>query len=236
MQRRMPYVLKLPQTIAGPLPLIYLLHGWGGDEKQYLSINKSLATALQLMILQPTMEAEGGWMDSPLLPDRQYFTMLSELLPAAEQAIVAQRIQIQSRGVTGYSLGGQAALRLAAQHPERFRVVGSVSGIVDISRHRGRWGLDVMLGDDLELYKRQSVLYHLPLRLARIQKTLPLRIILETGPDDFAFAENQDLARALRRAHVQFDSDFSHRGKHSLKFFEEALPGHLRRLKQHLKS
>lgn len=234
MKRRMPYVVKLPQTLSGPVPLVYLLHGWGGDEKQYLSINRSLATDLSLILLQPTMEADGGWMDSPHHPDRQYFRMLTELLGAAETTLSAKNVKIIKRAVTGYSLGGQAALRLAAMHPEYFAVAGSVSGIVDVSRHRGRWGLDSMLGDDPLIYKKLSVLYHLPARMARIQDAVPLRIILETGPDDFAFEENQELARSFRRNHVLFESHFNHSGRHSLKFFEQVLPGHLSRLRKSL--
>ena len=231
MGKVMPYIVKLPRGRfkRGPFPSVYLLHGWQGDENQMLRVNVGLATKHRLILVQPSMEGEGGWFDSTRDPRRKYISMLlDEIVPAVEAKFPVIRERAR-RAVTGFSMGGQGALRAVIRRPDLFAVVGATSGIFDLTRHGGAYGMKAMLGPptNFRAYRRLSVAYGLDHRLPGIQRRMPLRIFLEFPTEDLAFEDSRILAARLRALGVRFDADLNHPGKHSREYYATRIDGHL---------
>lgn len=231
MGRTLPYIVKLPRASYKRrlYPVVYLLHGWQGDENQMLKVNSGLATRHQMVLVQPTMEGEGGWFDSPRDPRRQYVTMLlDEIVPAAEDRFPVRRDRLH-RAITGFSMGGQGALRAAIRRPDLFAVVGATSGIMDLTRHQGAYGMKDMLGppERLDIYRSYSVVYGLAHLIPGIQRRMAFRIFLECPDGDIALMDNLLLAQRLRRLGVRFHGDLDHPGVHSRQYYGTRIDGHL---------
>jgi S-formylglutathione hydrolase FrmB len=136
-QRTSTQIGMAGRTVAGPPPVLYLLHGLSDDDTIWLrrtSIERYVAP-LGLAVVMPqvhrsfyTDEAYGG----------RYWTFLSEELPA----LVADLFRVSDRRedtfVAGLSMGGYGALKWALRQPERFAAAASLSGAVDVAGLRTR--------------------------------------------------------------------------------------------------
>jgi S-formylglutathione hydrolase FrmB len=136
-QRTSTQIGMAGRTVAGPPPVLYLLHGLSDDDTIWLrrtSIERYVAP-LGLAVVMPqvhrsfyTDEAYGG----------RYWTFLSEELPA----LVADLFRVSDRRedtfVAGLSMGGYGALKWALRQPERFAAAASLSGAVNVAGLRSR--------------------------------------------------------------------------------------------------
>jgi S-formylglutathione hydrolase FrmB len=132
-QRTSTQIGMAGRTVAGPPPVLYLLHGLSDDDTIWLrrtSIERYVAP-LGLAVVMPqvhrsfyTDEAYGG----------RYWTFLSEELPA----LVADLFRVSDRRedtfVAGLSMGGYGALKWALRRPDRFAAAASLSGALDLHR------------------------------------------------------------------------------------------------------
>ena len=115
---------------AAQYPVLYLLHGLGGNE-QGMAVSGEW-TALQDLrrdrkVGDFLVVAPDGW-DTFYITSRDGKTLyndffLHEFMPLIERAYRV-RTGRAARGITGFSMGGYGALRIAFAHPELF---GSVS-------------------------------------------------------------------------------------------------------------
>jgi enterochelin esterase-like enzyme len=156
------------------LPVIYLLHGGGGNQTEWPSLD--LASAADALI------ASGTPPFLVVMPGGDYVTGLSyedfvlrDLLPDIACRYRA-RTDSGGRTIGGLSLGGYWALRTALDHPRLFAVVGGHSPVVD------RGSTD----DPLALASRAS---------AQDQLT----VILDAGSDDSLAFGTQLMARILQQ-------------------------------------
>src|SRR5207248_1719704 len=93
----------------------------------------------------------------PRLTNEQH--LLKNVVP-----FMHQRWQLGPRsvGVTGISMGGQGALRLAFKHPQQFPVVAGISSAIDYHERYGRGeALDAMY-DSKEQCRQDTALLHIP--------------------------------------------------------------------------
>lgn len=115
-------------------PVLYLLHGLGGNE-QSMAVDGEW-TALQdlrssHMVGEFLVVAPDGW-DTFYVNSRDGKTpysdfLVRELIPYVERTYRV-RAERSARGITGFSMGGYGALRMAFAHPELFGSVSSHSG------------------------------------------------------------------------------------------------------------
>jgi len=115
-------------------PVLYLLHGLGGNE-QSIALDGEW-TGLQDLRRQNkvgefVVVAPDGW-DSFYINSRDGKTpyndfLIREFIPYIERAYRIRATR-HARGITGFSMGGYGALRLAFAHPELFGSVSSHSG------------------------------------------------------------------------------------------------------------
>lgn len=114
-----------------PPPVLYLLHGLSDDDTTWLrrtSIERYVADR-GLAVVMPavqrsfyTDEACGG----------QYWTFLSEELPALVDSFFRVSARPEQTFVAGLSMGGYGAFKWALRHPDRFAAAASMSGAVDL--------------------------------------------------------------------------------------------------------
>jgi S-formylglutathione hydrolase FrmB len=115
-------------------PVLYLLHGYGGNYQQWMVYShiKEYAASLPVVVVMPDAEAS-YYVNSLTVPRDRFEDYLTEDLPALLQAKYA--IDPRRQAIAGASMGGYGALVLALKHPHRFFFAGDISGAIDIPRH-----------------------------------------------------------------------------------------------------
>ncbi len=136
--RDMPYVIYLPDGYQGGrqhYPVLYLLHGAGGDEKSWSDrghIREKADRLIAAGAIPPAIIVMPGcpacwWVDGA--KDKAETAFWSDLVP-----IIDMRYRtIDSRGgrlVAGLSAGGYGAVRFALRYPDRIAAAAALSPAV----------------------------------------------------------------------------------------------------------
>jgi enterochelin esterase-like enzyme len=117
-------------------PVLYLLHGGGGDQGEWVTFGRVQTIADRafiddernaLIIVIPDGTADAGWFDAY---DERYLNeryVLRYVVPYIDRHFrtIADR---RGRVIDGLSNGGYGALHLAAKAPDMFAAAGSMSG------------------------------------------------------------------------------------------------------------
>ena len=127
-----PATVYLPacyNQAAGPLPVIYLLHGGNSDDSQWPDLNvQAEADALIAGGAAPFLVVMPGGVYNTYGVGYDDF-VLSDLLPDTEHLFNVSR-QGAGRAIGGVSLGGYWALKLAFDHPDQFAAVEGNSPVI----------------------------------------------------------------------------------------------------------
>ena len=159
-------LVLLPPSYAARLekryPVLYFLHDGYGDARTLL--RRGVAAALhermadgrlpEFLVVAPG--AEGSWFSDFADGSRQYEKFLAVDLPREIAARYRVRDEASSRGITGISMGGYGAFKIALKHPGLYGAVSSLSGALipfepeDIARYNwfARWTLRRVFGGD----------------------------------------------------------------------------------------
>ncbi|MHC5019641.1 MAG: alpha/beta hydrolase, partial [Planctomycetota bacterium] len=125
------------------LPVIYLLHGYGGNEHIWFSSGRAHETADRLMaggdipraILVTTWGGRYFYVNSPV---GRWSDFVSDELPRWVEARYPARTDRGGRLLVGNSMGGWGALYNGLTRPERFAAIAALSGILDTSDWSGK--------------------------------------------------------------------------------------------------
>ena len=140
-------------------PVLYLLHGAGGDERTWVErqrANVILDNLIAdgrlepLLVVMPygytTRLAEGQRRRGPAdyKTDMEEFTVdfINDLIPQVESRyrVVADRAH---RAIAGLSMGGGQSLAIGLSHPELFTAVAAFSSAMQIANNRDWGGIDM---------------------------------------------------------------------------------------------
>lgn len=138
LKRQMPVLVYVPEgygTSSKRYPVLYLLHGAGGDENAWCERGGLKARADDMIrrgIIPPALIVMPGcptcwWVDGAV--DKAETAFWSDLVPAITRryrTIEARR----GRVIAGLSAGGYGAMRYALRYPERFAAVAAFSPAV----------------------------------------------------------------------------------------------------------
>ncbi|WP_435923470.1 alpha/beta hydrolase [Paenibacillus sp. DYY-L-2] len=115
----------------GKLPVLYLLHGLGGDHTEWtrLSSVERYAEEKGIALVLPRAD-RSYYMD--MKQGAAYYTYLSEELPAIVKSLFPVSDRREDTFIAGLSMGGYGAFKLALRQPERFAAAASLSGSLDI--------------------------------------------------------------------------------------------------------
>src|SRR5690606_13654335 len=144
-------VVVLPDSYSrqDSLPVIYLLHGFGGNYKNWVDrapTVKELADAFSMIIICLDGGKDSWYWDSPEDPTYRYETFfIQELIPWVDTHYKSRRSR-SGRAITGLSMGGQGALYLSFRHQDLFGAAGSTAGGVDIRPFPKKWNMARHLG------------------------------------------------------------------------------------------
>lgn len=207
---------------AQACPVIYLLHGYGGEAKSWITIKPELpriADEKGIIFVCPDGKNSWYW-DSPLNPAYRYETFVSsELVEYTDRhyRTVASR---QGRAITGLSMGGHGALWNAFRHKDVFGAAGSTSGGVDIRPFPQNWEMSRQLGEFAANKKRWDE-HTVINQIDKIQNG-DLAIIFDCGESDFFLEVNKDLHKRLLGRSI--DHDFITRpGVHNSAYWNNSI-------------
>lgn len=108
-------------------PTLYLLHGYSGDDADYLHFSSIVryADAARVAVVMPA--AYNGFYANPTHGPR-YWTYVSEELPRVCQSLLPLSTARGDNFVAGLSMGGYGAMKMGIMKPEAFAAVLCMSG------------------------------------------------------------------------------------------------------------
>jgi S-formylglutathione hydrolase FrmB len=130
--RTLPYLASAVGAPGPGAPVVYLLHGHGGSEWDWLSAGRARETALGLVeagVLPPlhlvTPGVGNSWyVDGPEPHGPVATVLLDEVMPTVERALA---VDPEQRAIVGLSMGGFGALHLGLRDPGQWRFIGALS-------------------------------------------------------------------------------------------------------------
>ena len=205
------------------LPVLYLLHGFGGDHRSWLKVKSDLpewADRLGLIIVCPNGERT-WYLDSPVDSTVRMETYINkELIPYIDNhyATIASR---DGRAIAGLSMGGHGSLHLAMRNPDVFSTVCSTSGSVNLLKKTFTYKYrELILGNEQENHVNWS--QHSIMTLAGSISPGKLNMWIDCGTEDEWLEENRKLHGILLDRNVPHD--YSERpGAHDAAYWNNSI-------------
>ena len=235
-KKMLAIILPADYTPEKRYPVLYLLHGAGGD---YLNWHKEdaklyeLSRKYEMIIVTPDVET--SWLaDSQIKPKSQYESyIIKELIPFIDTEYPTIPTY-RGRGIAGLSMGGHGAMVLVSKYPDIFGVASSMSGVLDIRMIPDTAGKKTIFGDPLdypEVWNNNSAVYLADnLKKARRRP----RLMFDVGLSDYVYDANLKYHTTLKKLNI--DHIFKvYPGNHNWDYWKARLPEHLEFHAQNLK-
>lgn len=206
-----------------PLPVVYLLHGYGGWYANWLlrvPELKDYADQYRMMIVCPDGGYGSWYINSPVDSNSKFETYIGEEVPAYIDAHYSTIKNRKGRAITGLSMGGHGGLFLGFRHIDAFGACGSMSGGVYLRPFPKNWELAKRLGDTLHHaanWENYSVLNVIDNKPAQ-----PLAVIIDCGTADFFFAVNEALHQKMLTLKIPHDY-ITRPGAHDWNYWRNAV-------------
>lgn len=227
MRKSIPCIIVTPDnyTLQGkPYPVLYLLHGHGGNYSGWLSEAPQLrlhADTYQMLIVCPDGGYDSWYLDSPVDSTVRYDTHISQEVVQYVDYYYHTRRDRSGRAISGLSMGGHGAVSLAIKHLDVFGAAGSMAGGLDLrSWRKNDWDLKGVLGDPDSHW--QNWIDHSAVSLiSRLGKT-ELSLLIDCGVGDFFLPANREMNRLLLEAKIPHD--YTERpGEHNREYWGSAV-------------
>jgi putative tributyrin esterase len=239
LKRDMPYRVFLPTTIAAgrKLPVVYLLHGGGGNFRDWSNNSDVSRYAQQGMILVMPEGYSSYYTNAALHPADKYQNyLINDLISDVERRFPAAGSR-EGRAIVGVSMGGFAAVKLALSRPDLFAFAGALSPAIDVPSRRFTW-------------RRASQSWHFrtvfgPQRSATRKASDPFLLVrssdpavtpylyLTAGEREPLLEPNQRFASILHARHFQYEFH-TRPGGHDWGEWDSQIPGCFESLLTHI--
>ena len=209
MKRRMTIYTPAGYDKGGKYPVLYLLHGAGGDENAWSELGRAaqildnlIATgkAKPMIVVMPngntdTQAAPGEWSRGMYQPsfmrsvDQKPVATMDESFPDIIKYVESHyRVakDKKHRAICGLSMGGYHSFATSKRYPDTFNYIGLFSAAV-------RMGGD----QQQSTYEALSTNKEVQQQLARLFAAKPALYWIGIGKTDFLFQQNSDLRRYL---------------------------------------
>lgn len=224
MHRDIPAVIVVPDSYAKSTeayPVVYLLHGFGGNQSTWPSITPlgELADRYNLIFVCP--DGKDSWyFDIPADPNYRYETFVSkEAVQFTDQAYRTIKAR-EGRAITGLSMGGHGAMYLALRHKDVFGAAGSTSGGLDIRPFPNNWNISQHIGT-IEAHPEEWEARTVINNIADL-KNGELALIIDCGLKDFFLQVNRNFHEALIKQGI--DHDYIERpGMHNATYWKNSI-------------
>ncbi|MBC8042063.1 MAG: esterase family protein [Rhizobacter sp.] len=252
LSRTKSFVVILPAgySEAYRYPVLYLLHGFGGDHTNWTTLTKISTYAEKHSIIIVMPDGENSWYVNSATDAKQRFEdYLITDLPATIQR--RYNVDTAKQAIAGLSMGGYGAVVLALRYPKRFLFAGSLSGAVGLFRDnftldggRSNFGVQSLqqtFGAPTETVKSK----YDPFKLSKAMSPKPsgssgspampyiyLAIGIQDGLKPF-LPRNRELADTLRAIGAAYEYH-EVQGGHDWKFWDREIQPLLKRLNDFL--
>ncbi len=205
-------------------PIIIMLHGYGGDYKQWSKISdlQSYANKYNCIIVCPDGGKESWYFDSPLKKESKFESFfIKDYLP-----YLKENFSIDTNGIfiTGLSMGGHGAMYLFLRHPNLFASAGSTSGVLDLnasglkysslSNHLGEYN------DSKEMFDNYSAI-----NLLKNIRFTKKPIIFDCGNKDHLYNANKAFKKQCDSLYINAFY-FSFPGRHDRRYWKKSIEWH----------
>lgn len=131
LQAQMRFNVILPANYAGrseSYPVLYLLHGYGGRESDWIRLSRVVKYAGQYDLIIVCPDGKNSWYtNSPVSKKNYEDYIMTEVLPAVDRRYRTLTTR-HGRAIAGLSMGGYGALKLGLKYPHHFYFAASFSG------------------------------------------------------------------------------------------------------------
>lgn len=228
MNKEIPAVIVTPQTYSpnSEYPVVYLLHGYGGDYTIWSKKSeemKEMADLYNFIIVCPDGNFSSWYFDSPLDSTSRYETYVAKELVEWVDSRYNTIATREGRAITGLSMGGHGGLYLAFRNQDTFGACGSMSGGVDIRPFPEKWKIKETLGeqkDHPENWEKYSVI-----NMLHLLSPNALEITIDCGTGDFFYDMNIRLHNELNYRNIPH-TFISRPGKHDWDFWKTSIKYH----------
>lgn len=202
-------VVILPKSYAEGntrYPVVYLLHGCGGNYASWITIKPELpqlASQYNLIIVCPDGLINSWYWNSPLNKDMQFEDYISDEVIRYTDSHYRTIADRSARAISGLSMGGHGAMWNAIRHRNVFGAAGSISGGLDIRPFPTNWKMKNQLGEFAANKKRWDE--HTVINLIPSLKDGDLAIIIDCGVDDFFLEVNRRAHQSLLDHNIKHD-------------------------------
>ena len=202
-------VVILPKSYAEGntrYPVVYLLHGCGGNYASWITIKPELpqlASQYNLIIVCHDGMINSWYWNSPLNKDMQFEDYISDEVIRYTDSHYRTIADRSARAISGLSMGGHGAMWNAIRHRNVFGAAGSISGGLDIRPFPTNWKMQNQLGEFASNKKRWDE--HTVINLIPSLKDGDLAIIIDCGVDDFFLEVNRRAHQSLLDHNIKHD-------------------------------
>jgi S-formylglutathione hydrolase FrmB len=228
--REMPYEVVLPEGYAASqerYPVLYLLHGWQGDETNFVSLTHLVEDASAYRLIVVTPRAENSWyVNSATRAQDRYADYVVHDLIAEVDAHYRTIASPQQRAVAGISMGGYGAMLFSLQHPGAFAFAASISGAfagpsgIESVMPQLKPSTDETFGAEGSATRRQNNVDRL---IGAVDHAQQPYFFLECGASDPLLPSNRRVVEELS-SHGFVYEYHELPGAHTWPFWSEALP------------
>ena len=188
-------------------PVLYLLHGLSGHHTNWIERTRVALYATHYDLFIVMVEGENGWYtDSASNPSEKFESyILQELMPEVEKRFRVSSAR-EGRAIAGLSMGGYGSLKFGFKYPDKFAMVGSMSGALGAASWTDaelkdfefiRQSLQKTFGPRDSKVRAENDLAKLTQEISVAGvKTLPA-IYLDCGTEDTLFPTNRAYADLL---------------------------------------
>ena len=203
-------------------PVLYLLHGYGGNAGTWLGIKPELpriADKEGIIFVCPDGKNSWNW-DSPLNKEYRYETFVSKELVNYIDKNFTTKVERGGRAITGLSMGGHGRLWLSIRLKDVFGGGGSMSGGLDIRPFPNNWEMKKQLGEEASNKQRWDE--HTVINQLDKIKNGDLAVIIDCKKDDFFLEVNKAVHEKLLKKKI--NHDFIIRpGEHTGRYWNNAI-------------
>jgi S-formylglutathione hydrolase FrmB len=238
MKKTIKAVVITPDNYANaqPLPVVYLLHGYGGNYADWITKAKGFEKAVdlyQMIVVCPDGGIGSWYWDSPVDASFKYETYVSKELVSWIDSKYKTIKDRRGRGITGLSMGGHGGLYLSLKHQDVFGAGGSMSGGVDIRPFPNNWDMAKRLGgysEHPENWEKYTVMNMLNLLTPN-----SLALIIDCGTEDFFYKVNENLHQQLLYRNIPHDY-ITRPGAHNWNYWSNSIQYQLLFMNNYFKS
>lgn len=192
LSRVQPYAYYLPAdyTSGRRYPLLVMLHGAGGGHRDWPTHTRIRRQIARYPLICVFPEGDNGWYTNAFEGGARYEDdLIQNLLPTIQQTLPVE-MPGRQWGISGLSMGGYGALKIALKYPHLFSVAASHSGALEKTRTPET---HPVFGDperDAEFRLHEDLIWLAEQALCRLPWERP-RLHLDCGLQDVLIAGNR---------------------------------------------